>query len=283
MKKAIIIVLAVAVLVTSCLALVACNKGDQVKVIDIKLTEEEYAFAIGKNDTEFLAQVNSFLTEIKANGEFQAIVDKYFGGGTPSAVVSATENSAKDQLIVATNAAFAPFEYMEGENFYGIDMEIGAALAKKLGKELVIKNIEFDSVVPYVENGYADIGMAGLTVNETRKLVVTFSDTYYDASQMIIVKADDTTFDNCKTVADVEAILNAKTKDTKIGVQKGTTGQYYVEGDAEWGFDGFPVTCASYTNGALAVQDMINGSISFVVIDEAPAKAITKATNAVNG
>lgn len=209
MKKAIIIILTVAVLVTSCLALFGCNKTD-------------------------------------------------------------------DQLIVATNAAFAPFEYMEGDKYYGIDMEIAAALAKKLNKKLVIKNMEFDSVISSVENGYSNIGMAGLTVNEKRKLVVTFSDTYYDASQMLIVKANDTTFDNCETASDVEAILNAKTANTKVGVQKGTTGQFYVEGDEEWGFDGFPVTCTSYTNGALAVQDMINGGVSFVIIDEAPAKSIVK-------
>ena len=283
MKKAIILVIAVALLVTSCFALAACNNDEAVvKVIDIKLTEEEYAFAVAKTNTTLLEQVNSFLAEIKADGTFTAIVEKYFNNGTPTAVVSATEDANKDQLIVATNAAFEPFEYLDGNNFYGVDMEIAAALAAKLNKELVIKNIEFDAVVTSVENGYADIGMAGLTITEEREKVVTFTDSYYDASQMLIVKASDTTFDNCKNTADVEAILNAKTSDTKVAVQKGTTGQFYVEGDEDWGFDGYPVTCVPYSNGALAVQAMINGNVDFVIIDEAPAFAISTAMNKIN-
>lgn len=286
MKKIIVIVLALTLLVTSCLALVACNENTGVdtksKVIDIKLTEEEYAFAVGKDNDAFLSEVNAFLAEIKENGKFQSIIDKYFGDGTPTAVVSAEKNAAKDQLIVATNAAFAPFEYMEGNNFFGIDMEIASELANKLGKELVILNIEFESVVPSVNKGDANIGMAGLTITEDRTKMVTFSNSYYDASQMIVVKNNDTTFDACVTSADVEAILNSKPKRTKIGVQKGTTGQFYVEGDADWGFDGYKVKCVPYANGALAVQDMLNGKLSYVIIDEAPAKAISTAMNKIS-
>lgn len=286
MKKLIIIVLALTLIVASCLTLVACNENTGVdtksKVIDIKLTEEEYAFAVGKDNEAFLAEVNAFLAEIKENGKFQTIIDKYFGDGTPTAVVSAEKNASKDQLIVATNAAFAPFEYMEGNNFFGIDMEIANELAKKLDKELVILNIEFESVVPSVNKGDANIGMAGLTITEVRKEMVTFSNSYYDASQVVVVKNNDTTFDACVTAADVEAILKSKPKKTKIGVQKGTTGQFYVEGDADWDFVGYKVKCVPYANGALAVQDMLNGKLSYVIIDEAPAKAITTAMNKIS-
>lgn len=193
------------------------------------------------------------------------------------------EDSSKDQLVVATNAAFEPFEYtLGGSEYYGIDMEIAALLAEYLGKELVIKNMDFDAVCLSVGQGKADIAMSGLTVKEDRKEYVTFSDTYYNASQKLIVREDDNTFDNCKTAADVEAILSSLSSDTKIGVQTGTTGQFYVEGDEDWGFEGYNVKCVGYKSGSLAVQDMLNGNIDFVIIDEAPADSIVRAINELN-
>ena len=124
--------------------------------------------------------------------------------------------------------------------------------------------------------------MAGLTINEERKEYVTFTDSYYKASQKLITLADDTTFDACADGAAVEAILNGLDKNTKVGVQTGTTGQFYVEGDADWGFDGLPVECVGYKSGSLAVQDLVNGNIKYVIIDSAPAAAITEAFNALN-
>ena len=123
--------------------------------------------------------------------------------------------------------------------------------------------------------------MAGLTLNEEREEFVTFTDSYYSASQKLIVPSTNTTFDECADADAVVALLNELTTDDKIGVQSGTTGQFYVEGDADWGFDGIPATCVPYKNGSLAVQDMLNGNISFVIIDAAPAAAITEAINAV--
>ena len=123
--------------------------------------------------------------------------------------------------------------------------------------------------------------MAGLTIAEDRKEHVNFSDPYYNASQKLIVPSDCTEFDNCKTFEDVEAILNAKDASCKIGVQKGTTGQLYCEGDADWGFAGFPVTCVPNQNGSLAVQDMLNGNVDYVIIDAAPADCIVEAINKV--
>lgn len=255
------------------------EKKDVVKVIDISLTDEDYAFGVSKKDTELQEAVNSFIKEIKENGKLEEIMNKYYGDGEPTPVVSAKEDDKKDQLVIATNAAFAPFEYFEGDAYYGIDMEMVQLLAEKLGKELVIKNIDFDAVCTTVDNGYADIAAAGLTVNETRKEFVEFSEPYYKASQMVITKADDTAFDACKTAEDVEAILNGFDSSKKVGVQTGTTGQFYVAGDKDWGFDGFKVTCTGFSNGALAVQDLINGNLDYVVIDEAPAKMITKTFN----
>ncbi len=253
--------------------------ADAVKVIEINLTEELYAFGVDKNQPELLTQVNDFIKEIKDNGTFDAICDKYFADGEPTAVKSATLDTSKDQLVVATNAAFEPFEYMNGDSYYGIDMEIAALLAEKLGQELVIMNMDFDAVCLSVGQHQCDIAMAGLTVNEEREEYVTFSDSYYEASQVLIVKGDDTAFDACTDAASVEAILNQLTDANKIGVQAGTTGQFYTEGDADWGFAGLPATCVPYKNGSLAVQDLINGNIDYVIIDAAPAACIVEAIN----
>lgn len=249
------------------------------KVIDIELTQEEYAFGVDKDQPELLAQTNAFIAEIKADGTFDKICNNYFGDGTPVAVTSAQLDSSKDQLVVAVNASFEPFEYMQGENYYGIDMEIAAALAKKLNKELVISNMEFDAVCLSIGQHKCDIAMSGLTIKEDRKEHVDFTDPYYSASQKIIVPSTDTTFDACTDAASVEAILNTFDANVKIGVQNGTTGQFYCEGDPEWGFDGFAVTTTGYKNGSLAVQDLLNGNIQYVVIDSAPAACITEALN----
>lgn len=269
-------------------ALTACGSKDDdkdssakktAKVIEINLTDEEYAFGVDKTQPELLEEVNAFIAEIKADGTFDEICSHYFGDGTPVAVKSAAYDESKDQLVVATNAAFEPFEYTKGEDYYGIDMEIAAKLAKKLGKELVIQNMDFDAVCLSVGQQKCDIAMAGLTIKPDREEYVNFSDAYYSASQKLIVTSDNTEFDGCKSAADVEAILNAKDSKTKVGVQTGTTGQFYCEGDADWGFTGFAMETVGYKNGSLAVQDLLNGNINYVIIDSAPAASITAAIN----
>lgn len=249
------------------------------KVIDVELTEEQYAYGVDKNQPELLEEVNAFIAEIKENGTFDEICDRYFGDGEPVAVESAEEDASKDQLVVATNAEFAPFEYMEGDKYYGIDMEIAKALADYLGQELVIVNMSFDAVCLSVGQSKCDIAMAGLTITEERKEVVNFSESYYNAAQKIVVPSNNTEFDECAAAEDVAAILNEKDDTTKVGFQAGTTGQFYTEGDADWGFDGYAVEAIGYDNGSLAVQDMLNGNLDYVIIDAAPAAAITKAIN----
>lgn len=276
MKKVISLLLVAVML----FAFSACgNKAEAVKVIDIDLTDELYAFGVDKDQPELLASVNEFIAKIKANGEFDKICDKYFGDGTPTLVESAALDDSKDQLVVVTNAEFAPFEYKEGDKYAGIDMEIADQLAKELGKELVILNVDFNAVCLNVSQKKADIAMAGLTISEDRKEHVTFTDSYYSASQRIVVKESDTTFDECKTAEDVEKILNTFDKSTKIGVQNGTTGESYCNGSDDLGFAGFKVETKGYSSGALAVQDMLNGSIDYVVIDAAPAASIVKSFN----
>ena len=284
MKKIMALALA---LVMALGTLTACGGGENTakgaKVIEINLTEEQYAFGVDKDQPELLADVNAFIKKIKGDGTFDAICNKYFGDGTPEAVTSAELDESKDQLVVATNAAFAPFEYTEdgGKTYLGIDMEIAALLAKELGKELVIMDMDFDAVCLNVQQKKCDIAMAGLTITEKRMELVNFSDSYYDASQQLVVLASDTDFDACKTAADVEAILNAKDTSCKIGTQRGTTGQFYVEGDEDWGFAGFKVTSVPFANGSLAIQDLLNGGVDYVIIDSAPAAKIVESINAV--
>lgn len=302
MKKILSILLAVAMLATCAISFASCgdNADGVVKVIDIPLTQEEYAFAVQKGDTELLTKLNEFLKTNTDNGKIAEIMNKYFGDGTPSPVTSATTlKTDGSQLVVATNAAFEPFEYKKGENYYGFDLEVMALFAQSLGKELYINNMAFDAVCLSVSaaggeyededgnkvtvaGGVCDIAAAGLTVNDTRKQILDFSTSYYNASQVLITAASDTTFDECKDAAAVEAKLKEMTKTTKVGVQNGTTGAFYCNGDEGWGFEGFAFETVGYASGALAVQDIINGNIKYVVIDEAPAKAITAQINAAN-
>jgi polar amino acid transport system substrate-binding protein len=286
MKKIITLVLAAALLCCSLLALASCNTADAdvVKVVDINLSEEEYAFCVNKSDETLKTEVNAFLTKIQGNGKFDEICNNYFGDGTPLKITSAAEDSSKNQLVVATSTGFEPFEMVDQNGkFSGIDLEIAYYLAEELGKELVIKDMQFEAVVTSVEQGICDIGMAGLTVTPKRAEVVNFSDSYYNASQVLIVKADDTTFDACVTAADVVAILEALDASSKIGCQKGTTGEIYIDGDADdpdgYGFAGLNATKQAYDYAALAVTAMVNGTIDYVIVDNGPAKAIAASMN----
>ena len=259
----------------------ADDENAKVRVIDIDLTSEQYAFGVNKDETDLLEKTNEFIAKIMEDGTFDEICDHYFGDGEPVMVKSAEYDESKDQLVVATNAGFEPFEFMKGEDYCGIDMEMAALLADYLGKELVIQNMDFDAVCLSVGQGKCDIAMAGLTITESRKDQVTFTDSYYNASQKLIVAADDTTFDECKTAEDVEAILKTFDSKTKVGVQNGTTGQFYVQGSEDLGFEGYDMTLTGYKNGSLAVQDLLNGNLDYVIIDAAPAASITAAINSL--
>lgn len=204
--------------------LLAQNPND-IKIIDIALTTEQYAYGVDKEQAELLTKVNEFIAKIKADGTLAAIFAKYdaleyddegnvIGGDEDFVGITSAKkdlDKADKQLVVSTNAAFAPYEYKKGDKFVGIDMEIADLIAKELGLELVIDDMDFDAVVTSVGKNGVDIAMAGLSVTATRKQSVNFSDAYYEgAYQVLIVKKDNTEFDACKTKADVEAILNKK-------------------------------------------------------------------------
>lgn len=255
---------------------------EMLKVIDIALTSEEYGFAVKKGNAELLGQLNTFLNKVKNDGTYEAIMNKYFGDGTPEGVLVAdTAVGAKEnQIVIATNAAFPPFEYVEGDKYYGVEIELMALFAQEIGKNLAVNDMEFDSVCTAVAEGTCDIGASGLTITETRKEILDFTDAYYNASQKLIAAANDTAFAECKTAEDCEAVLKGLAEGTKIGYQTGTTGAYYIDGDADWGFDGYAnIEGVGYTSGAFAVQDILNGNIAYVIIDEAPAKSLVAGVN----
>ena len=158
-------------------------------------------------------------------------------------------------LVMATNAEFPPYEYHDGGDIVGIDVEVAEAIAKKLGMTLEIEDIAFDSIIPELESGKADIGVAGMTVDEDRLKNVDFTEPYTTASQVIIVKED----------SDIAGPDDLKGK--YIGVQLGTTGDIYA---SDYEADGS--TIERYNKGFEAVQAMQQGKIDAVVIDNEPAK-----------
>lgn len=173
------------------------------------------------------------------------------------------QNAEGGKLIMATNAEFPPYEFNESQEIKGIDVEIMNAVAQSMGKELQIEDMAFDSIIPAITAGKADVGAAGMTVTEERLLNVDFSDTYITASQSIIIKADNT------EITKADDLVNKK-----IGVQQGTTGDIY-SGDVEG------ATVERYLKGFEAVQALAQGKIDAVVIDDQVAKALAEGNQEV--
>lgn len=206
-----------------------------------------------------------------------AAEDSSAAEGETSSEASATEAGdygefttiEEGKLIMATNAQFPPYEMVadgegfNGTGFEGIDVEIASAIADKLGLELQIDDMEFDSALLAVQNNTADVMLAGLSYSEERDEVVDFTDSYATGVQVVIVKdGSDVTMDN----------LGEK----MIGTQRGTTGYIYASDTPENGGYGEDHVSA-YDNGATAVQALMNGQIDAVIIDEAPAKEFVAA------
>jgi len=160
----------------------------------------------------------------------------------------------KSVLTMATNAEFPPYEFHEGDAIVGIDAEIAGLIAEKLGMELEIKDVAFDTIIPGVQAGKYDMGMAGMTVTDERLKEVNFSDSYATGVQVVIIKEGS----DIKSIDDLEG--------KKIGVQTSTTGDIYASGD--YGEE----NVTKYENGALAVQALLSGKVDCVIIDNEPAK-----------
>lgn len=165
------------------------------------------------------------------------------------------DNTDGGVLIMVTNAEFPPYEFREGDQIVGIDVEIAQAIAAKMGMTLEIEDIAFDSIIPALQSGKADMALAGMTVREDRLVNVDFSTPYTKASQVIIVTEDS------------EISVPDDLKGKLIGVQLGTTGDIYV---SDFEADGSEID--RYSKGFEAVQALIQGKVDAVVIDQEPAK-----------
>lgn len=178
------------------------------------------------------------------------------GSGTTASSTASFTTVEDGKLHMATNAAFPPYEMTTDDGSYtGIDVEIATKIADDLGLELVVDDMEFNSVVTSVQQGKEDIGMAGMSVTPEREQNVDFTDSYATAVQSIIVKED-------SDIKSSDDLANA----TKIGVQTGTTGD--LDCQDQYGTD----HVAGYSNGALAVQALLADKVDAVVIDNNPAK-----------
>ena len=177
---------------------------------------------------------------------------------TGEAAELTTVNAGK--LTMSTNAAFPPYEMTADDgSFEGIDIEVAAAIADKLGLELQVDDMDFDAALLAAQTGKSDMVMAGVTVTDDRLTVMDFSDTYAEGIQSIIVPED-------SDIASVDDLAGKK-----IGTQRGTTGYIYCSDD--FGDD----NVIAFDNGLTAVQALNNGQVDAVVIDNAPAKEFVAA------
>ncbi len=194
--------------------------------------------------------------------EAPATTDAPAEGDASSSAVDAIK--AKGELVMLTNAAFPPFEYLGADNnVVGVDVDIAQAVADELGVALKVVDMDFDGIVPAIQTGKGDLGVAGMTATEERMKTVDFSINYVDAAQVIIVRADDTSIAGA---ADLEG--------KNVGVQNGTTGDLYVTD--ETGANPY-----RYKTGADAAIELTNGKLDAVVLDEMPANEIVASNSAL--
>lgn len=261
MKKILALILAMALVIS----FAGCGTEKvTLKILDTEYAIEDYAICVAKEDTDLLEKINTALAELQADGTAQAIVDKYISG-VENDLVFQSDVEGKEEIHMATNAQFPPYEYYDGDKIVGIDAEMAAAIADKLGMKLVIDDMEFDSIITSVQTGKSDFGMAGMTVTEDRLKNINFSTSYATGIQSIIVPEN-------SEITSVDDLF-AEGADYLVGTQKGTTGDIYAEGD--FGAD----RVMKYASGNEAVQALITGKVDCVIIDNEPAKAYVAANN----
>lgn len=164
----------------------------------------------------------------------------------------------KGKLVVATDAAWPPFEYMEGENVVGADLDIAADIAESLGVELEIVNAAFDSLSMYLENGEADLAIAAITVTEDRKEAMEFSEPYCDSYQYIVVKEDN---EDVKNIDDLAGYI--------IGVHLGTTGDFLASDEVNMGvLAGTGASVQQYKDLTVAAMGLNAGDVQAIICDK---------------
>lgn len=274
MKKTVKMVAALLVLAMMVTMFAACGSKDvQLKILDTEYVTEDYAICIAKENTELLDAVNGALEELIADGTVQQVTDYYISG--TGELPAFQEDVADDAqvLTMATNAAFPPYEYVENNQVVGIDAVVAALIADKLGMKLEISDMEFDSIIPSVISGKADMGMAGMTVTDERLESVNFTSSYATGIQVIIVPEDS----EITSADDIVAMIEEGV-DIQIGTQNATTGFIYASDTIENG--GFGENhVQAFNKGADAVAALTSGKLDCVIIDNEPAKAFVAANN----
>lgn len=266
MKKLMTLILALAMV----LSLAACGGGKTtLKILETEYAVEDYAICVAKENEELLGQLNEALAALKADGTAQKIVDKYISG-VEHDLTFQQNAEGKEELIMATNANFPPYEYYENDQVVGIDAEMAAAIADYLDMKLTIVDTEFGSIIGGVQTGKYDMGMAGMTITEDRLESVNFTDSYATGVQVVIVPED-------SPITDLDVLLDPEA-DYKVGVQQDTTGDIYMSDTPENGGVGED-RVVRYKAGADAIQALITGKVDCVVIDQEPAKNFVETNN----
>ena len=243
------------------LSFVAVN--DDIKILEEEFAVEEYALCVKKGNSELLGKINTALQKLKADGTIAKINTNYIGTDEEKGTMPYQKKDVQrtGDLIVATNAEFKPYEYIENNQIIGIDMDIMQAVCDELGMNLVIENMAFDSILPAIQSGKAAVGAAGMTVTEDRKKNVDFSDSYTTSKQVIIVNDEKSPVSN-NAITSVDDLLGKN-----IGVQLGTTGDTFA---TDYEKDG-TANLERYTKAADAIQALNQNKIDCVIIDEQPA------------
>ncbi len=201
-------------------------------------------------------------------------------------------DASEKVLVMATNAAFPPYEYVESDKIIGIDAEIAAEIAKKLGMTLKIEDVDFGAALMGVSQGKYDMGMAGITVTEDRQKTMDFSETYATGIQVMIVKDDSTItgLDDVFNYGEDGNPVSLKNPDIKIGVQENTTGDIYSSSAISgWGFNDLNEDesvktdrVSRFKTGAEAVAALKTGKVDMVIIDNEPAKSFVAANEGIH-
>lgn len=161
----------------------------ELEILEEEFTIEDYAICISKDNSQLTDQINTVLAKLKSDGTLQAISDYYILGKGESYQSPKDISYENGELVMATNAQFAPYEYYGVDGIVGIDVDMARAIADQLHKKLVINDIEFDTIISAVQSGKADMGVSGMTVTEDRLKNIDFSDPYATSKQVIIVNS----------------------------------------------------------------------------------------------
>ena len=240
----------------------------QLKILDSEYVTEDYAIAVAKENTDLLDSINTALTALIDNGTVAQVVDYYVSGEGELPAFQQDVAADAEVLTMGTNAAFPPYEFYENETIVGIDAVIAGLIADELGMKLEIQDMDFDAIIPAVVSGKIDMGMAGMTVTDERLQSVSFSESYATGVQVVIVPEGSP----IETVDQLFSLIEDG-EDVQIGTQNATTGFIYASDD--FGED----HVQAFNKGADAVQALVTGKLTCVIIDNEPAKAFVAANN----